>query len=237
MLRVYLCLSDIDQRGDRVMAKVVGILGSPRRYGDTQLLLRLALRAAEHDGCQTELIWLYEEEIKPCLGCVSEDVKACRFPCIFEDYGKLILQKIREAEGIILASPIYWYNVSGPMKNLLDRLTCLENMAHIEGYSYLEGKVAAAIAVGKDTGAMMAISSMLLSLNSMGAILPAWAMAYSQAADVLKDEEALMDAVNVGLLVSGLIRRLAGQEGRIMYLYDPKLCRQLLREVREKRIK
>ncbi|WP_456434513.1 flavodoxin family protein [Thermosulfuriphilus sp.] len=214
------------------MAKILGILGSPRPYGDTQLLLRLALEAARYEGCQTELIWLYDGEIKPCAGCVSDDVRSCRFPCIFEDFGKEVLLKIREADGLILASPIYWYNVSGPMKNLLDRMTSLENMAHIEGYSYLEGKVASAIAVGKDTGAMMTISFLLTTLNSMGAIIPPWAMAYSQAPEVLKDDEALMDAMNIGLLQSGLLKRLAGEgKGHIMYLYDKALCNQLLKGI------
>ena len=189
----------------RVEVKIVGINGSPRKYGASFKLLSLALRFAEREGAETELIHLYDYNIKPCLGCVSDGVEYCRFPCIVKDDFNAIAGRLVEADAFILASPIYWYSVSGVMKNFIDRLTSLENMIYHEPRkSLLEGKVAGFIAVGNDTGAIMAIAWMMVVLNSMGVHVPAWALAYhhEKEVDVLDNKSAVQDAANLGIIVA-----------------------------------
>ena len=86
--------------------KVIGILGSPHKNGGTAQLLISALKGAEIEGAKTELLSLYDGEIKPCVWCVQDEEPTCKFPCIFNDYGKVILEKIHEAEGIVFAGVV-----------------------------------------------------------------------------------------------------------------------------------
>ncbi len=185
------------------VVSVLGIHASPRKYGGSYKLLRVALEAAKDEGAEIALIHLYDYRIKPCLGCVSDDVKACRFPCVIDDddfnsLGELMLRY----DAYIFATPVYWYHVSGQLKNLVDRLTSMENMIYHTGRSLLEGKVAGFIAVGNDTGALNAIAWLMVTFNSMGVHVPAWALAYHESqTPVERNESALLDAANVGRIV------------------------------------
>ncbi len=217
------------------MTKVLGILGSPRPFGGSAQLLFCALEAAQREGAETEVRSVYEGEIKPCQGCIQDEDPNCRFPCIFDDYGKELLIKVREADVIIFATPVYWYAPSGLLKNLIDRLTCLENMVAYGEPSYMEGKVIGVITVGADAGLTLAGGYLLTALNAMGAIVPPWAHAYSRLADkALTDDRAVMDAINVGLLSVGLAKRLRGEEGRLSYLDNRDLLAEIRRKVKEK---
>jgi len=185
------------------MVKVLGINGSPRKYGETFKLLLLALKAAEDEGAKTELVNLYDLDIKPCIGCLSDEQLACRYPCIYEDDMRKLYDKILEADALIIATPIYWFSPSGVVKNFIDRLTVFENMIYITGRSWVEGKVAGFIAVGNDSGSIQVIANLMATLNAMGFIIPPWAMAYFNAkGDVLEDEGSVMDALNVGRIVA-----------------------------------
>jgi len=206
------------------MSKILGILGSPHSYGGSGSLLRCALLAAQELGFETELVELYRERIEPCRGCVQDEEPTCKYPCIFEDYGREILFKLREADGYIVASPVYWYAPSGPLKILIDRMTALENMVAFGEPSYVEGKAVGVITVGADAGATLAGAYLLTVLNAMGAMIPPWAHAYShRGKEALFDDRAVMDAINVGRLVAGLLLRVRGQNGPLTYLDDPDL--------------
>ena len=85
--------------------KVIGIVGSPRKNGNTELLTRHTLKAISEEGLDTELIRLAGLEIKPCTACM-----ACKKQetCSIEDDLFPIYLKMKEADGIILASPVYY---------------------------------------------------------------------------------------------------------------------------------
>ncbi len=188
---------------------VLVIIGSPRKYGSSTQLAHIALKGVEEAGGKAEVIHLYDYDIKPCIGCVSDNVKYCRFPCVVDDDDfNEIGEKIIESDGIILVTPVYWYAPSGVLKNFIDRLTSMENMVFHGGRSLLEGKVAGFIATGLDSGASMTIAYMMFVLNSMGAMIAPWGMAYSHADDVTRDEKALRDSYNVGYLVVETIKAL-----------------------------
>ncbi len=182
--------------------KVLGVNGSPRRYGGTYKLLRIALKAAERAGAEVKLVNLYDYEIKPCQACLCDDQVACRPPCPIDDDFPKILEQVMWADALIIATPVYWYSPSGVVKNFIDRLTCLENMIFVTGRSLAEGKVAGFIAVGNDSGTILCISQLMCILNSMGFHVPAWALAYHHSKqDVLENSSAVMDAANVGLIL------------------------------------
>jgi len=178
---------------------VLGINGSPRKYGNTYKSLRIALMAVEYEGLDTELTNLVDLDIKPCLGCLCDEQKACRYPCVIDDDMKTLYDKVLKADVLIIATPIYWFSPSSVVKKFIDRLTALENMIFVDGKSWVEGKIAGVIAVGNDSGAISVISNLYATLVSMGFMIPPFAMAYYTGdKDVLQCESAILDAANVG---------------------------------------
>ncbi|MCS7138546.1 MAG: NAD(P)H-dependent oxidoreductase [Crenarchaeota archaeon] len=102
--------------------KVLAINGSPRgKKGNTDRILQSFLQGAKDAGAQVETIYLRELRINPCLGCFT-----CwtRTPgvCIHNDDMVKVLPKIREADIVVYATPLYVFTVSGLMKNFMDRL-------------------------------------------------------------------------------------------------------------------
>lgn len=198
--------------GDRV--KVLGIAASPRSYGNSTKLLMVALEASKSLGAETRLINLYEYKINPCMACYSDNPYECRFPkeCPLNLEGDgyhVIARAILESDAVIFATPVYWFNVAGHLKNLIDRMTSLENMVYHTGKSLLEGKVAGAIAAGEEAGAAMALAWLVFTLNMMGIHIPAWGTAYYHGkGDALEDMNAVIDAYNVGRSVTLMAQRL-----------------------------
>ncbi|RLG84048.1 MAG: flavodoxin family protein [Thermoprotei archaeon] len=179
--------------------KIILINGSPRKYGNVAKLLKIAEKGIIDAGGEAEVIHLCDYNIKPCMGCVSDDQKICKFPCIIDDDFNKIGEKILRAQGLIIGTPIYWYNVSGILKNFIDRLTSMENMIVHIGSSLLDGKVAGFIAVGNDSGSIEVLAQLMITLNSMGALIPPWAIAYHHTLeDVLEDKQAVLDSYNIG---------------------------------------
>lgn len=121
--------------------RVLGISGSPRRGKSTELLLREALLAAGEEGAETELISLSDYRILPCNGCnICVRGKPC--PLDSEDDMGKVLQKLLEADALILAAPSYFGSVPGLMKNFMDRTRPLKMDGHRLG-----GKVVSALSV------------------------------------------------------------------------------------------
>ena len=98
--------------------KILGIYGSPRRGGNTALLLDEALRGAQEEGAETEKLVLRDLKISPCL-----EIYACKKDgrCVIKDDFLWISDKLAGADRIILGSPVMFYNVSAHAKILIDR--------------------------------------------------------------------------------------------------------------------
>ena len=98
--------------------KVLGINGSHRPGKGTSALLSAALQAAHDKGAQVELVELAELNIGYCIGC-----NAClgKAECALHDDMDALYAKMREADGIILASPDYFSNVTARMKTFMER--------------------------------------------------------------------------------------------------------------------
>jgi multimeric flavodoxin WrbA len=123
--------------------KILGICGSPRK-GNTEQMLEWVLDSCKANGADTELIKLRELNIKPCTGCDS--CYGADRPCVIQDDMESIISKMLEADAIVLGTPNYFFNVSGIMKNFIDRTNSI-----CEPY-LLTGKVAALVCVGaRDT--------------------------------------------------------------------------------------
>lgn len=102
--------------------KVVGISTSPREKGNSDLLLREALAGADSAGGQAEYIALRDKKIAPCVEC-NQCYKSGR--CKIEDDYQGVLEKMLEADRLILATPIFFMTVCAQCKLLIDRCQCL----------------------------------------------------------------------------------------------------------------
>ncbi|PIV22351.1 MAG: flavodoxin family protein [Deltaproteobacteria bacterium CG03_land_8_20_14_0_80_45_14] len=102
--------------------KVLGIFGSPRRGGNTELLLEEALKGAEKEGAKGERLYLSDFTITPCKECHGCDNTG---NCIILDDMEKIYSKLLEADIVILASPIFFYGVTAWAKALIDRSQAL----------------------------------------------------------------------------------------------------------------
>jgi multimeric flavodoxin WrbA len=206
--------------------KVLGINASARKYGNTAKMLYIAMKAARDYGAETEVIHLYDYQLQPCMACYSDNLYECYYPksCTFigrKDDFRLIADKILESGAIIIATPVYWFNVSGILKTLIDRLTALENVIYHVGKSLLDGKVAGVIAAGEEAGGAQALSWLAFTLNMMGIHIPAWATAYYHGkGDVLKNKQAVYHAYNVGRSVV-LAAKLLQKESTDWYIQPP----------------
>ena len=98
--------------------KVIAIMGSPRLTGNTNYLVDQALGEVATRGFETEKIALVQHRVNPCLG--HEDC-ASFSACKQSDDAPWILEKFSSAEGVILGSPVYYYNVTAQMKAFIDR--------------------------------------------------------------------------------------------------------------------
>lgn len=100
--------------------KILGIGSSPRKNGNTDILLDCFLNGAESEGAETKKVLLRNYSIESCIGC-----EACRKAgtCTqFHDGMELLYPEIEDCKGIILGSPTYNYNVTSSMKAFIDRL-------------------------------------------------------------------------------------------------------------------
>ena len=103
--------------------KLFCIVGSPRKNGNTDTILNSAMQGASDLGAEVEKIYLSDLQFKGCIGCEG---CAKTMKCVLKDDMQPIYQKLEEADGLILGSPTYFYNVSGLMKMFLDRLYAYE---------------------------------------------------------------------------------------------------------------
>lgn len=115
------------------MKKVLGVVGSPRKKGNTHLLVAKMLEGAEAEGVATELVFLNGLEILECDGC-----RVCwkRGGCAKNDDMIELYRKIEESDAIVFGTPVYWYGPTALLKGFLDRFVyfnCPENRKKIRG--------------------------------------------------------------------------------------------------------
>lgn len=148
--------------------KVVAFNGSPRKGGNTELLIRKVLEVLEQEGTETELIQIGTMDLRGCRACY-----ACRdnqdHRCIIdEDPLNDLLQKMIEADGIIIGSPTYFANVTSNVKALIDRAGLV---SRVNG-NLLRRKVGAAVVAVRRAGATNAFDAINKLFYISGMIIP-----------------------------------------------------------------
>ena len=129
--------------------RIVGVVCSPRKEGNTEIMVCEALSAIKELGGETELITVADKTIKPCEGCYTCIEKGT---CRIDDDMQDIYPALLRADGIILGTPVYFLNVTAQAKAVMDRIYAL--FVHRK----LRGKVAGAIVVARRVGAGQVMS-------------------------------------------------------------------------------
>jgi multimeric flavodoxin WrbA len=116
--------------------KIVVVLGSPRPEGNSALLTQKMLEAAEGLGVEVRKFFLNKMDFRGCQGC--ESCKTTSDRCVLEDELTEVLEAIKEADTLVLASPVYFGDISGHLKCFFDRT-----------YSYLNPDFSSRLPSGK----------------------------------------------------------------------------------------
>ena len=125
--------------------KALILCGSPRKNGNTAALLEPFVQELEQSGAEVETVWLYDLEIRPCVACRVCQQDWAVFGCALQDGVADIAARVLTADLIVLATPIYSFYCTPPMKALLDRLVYGMNKYYGEskGPALWEGKAMA----------------------------------------------------------------------------------------------
>jgi len=104
------------------MVKILAIYGSPRRNGNTSLLLKKAVKGALEAGAEVEEVFLRDLKMSPCL-----EIYGCKETgrCVIQDDFQKVYDQLLVCHGLMLASPIFFYTVSAHTKILMDRCQSL----------------------------------------------------------------------------------------------------------------
>ena len=98
------------------------LMASPRKNGNTASMLAPIIKTLEDNNAATEIIWLYDKKIEPCIACRNCQNDYTKFGCVHNDDMQGIFDAIMQADIILLATPIYSWYCTAPMKAALDRL-------------------------------------------------------------------------------------------------------------------
>lgn len=191
------------------MIRILGVVGSPRVGGNTERLVAESLKAAEEDGAETELVRLADRDIKPCDACLScRETGECR---IRDDF-KPVFEKMVEADGIILATPVYFGSATPQIKALIDRAGYLS----VAKGRVFENKAGGAIVVARRAGQNFTFAQLLFFFLHQGMIVPGstyWNIAFGGGkGKVSEDEEGRQTTTNFAKKMVWLIKRIKGSD-------------------------
>lgn len=187
---------------------VIGISGSARKDSNTAILINTVFEELHKEKIETELIQLAGTVIEPCKACWGCGGKG---NCIQKnDMFSKIFEKIVNADGIVLGSPVYSANVSANMQAFLERAAVVADC----NPGILKHKIGASVAVARRAGAITAMDAMnRLFLNHDMFVVGAdyWNLAYGRLpGDVLQDEEGMNTMRDLGRNMAFLLKAVKG---------------------------
>jgi multimeric flavodoxin WrbA len=185
--------------------KAVAINGSPRKGGNTEVLLRKVLEPLSSAGWDTEFIQLGGKKIKGCTACYRcEETKDSR--CIIKtDILNGYLEKMLAAHAIILGTPTYFTDVSAEMKAFIDRA----GLVALANDGLLRGKIGAAVVAVRRGGGTHAFDTINHMFLANGVIIPGstyWNLGFGARGkgEVAEDKEGLRNMEDLGKTIAWL---------------------------------
>ena len=188
--------------------KVIGINGSARKDGNTANLINHVFEELKKEGIETEMIQLSGKKIRGCLACRQCVVNKDKHCSVKSDDINEIIDKMIEADGIILASPTYFANVSSEMKALIDRTGYV---AKANG-SMFKRKVGCAVVAVRRAGAINVFNSINLFFFINQMCVPGssyWNLGIGlDKGDVEKDTEGIDTMQILGKNMAWMLKKL-----------------------------
>ncbi len=190
--------------------KAIAINGSPRKGGNTEILLKRVLEPIAKAGIETELVQIGGHPVRGCVACGQCREKQNRLCSNNSDIANEVITKMLAADAIILGSPTYFANVTAEMKALIDRA----GYVALANGGLFKRKVGAAVAVNRRGGANNVFDAInhLFLMNQM--IVPGsiyWNFGVGrEKGEVEGDEEALRNMADLGETITWLLTNLKG---------------------------
>lgn len=179
--------------------KVMIAVGSPRKRGNSSTLAAQVASGAKAGGAQVETFFLHGMNIKPCTAC-GGCRKKVHVDCVIKDDMQLLYPKLRSADVIVIASPIYWFTFSAQTKLFMDRWYA---MGGDEGYPFKGKRFGIVLTYGGEdpfsSGAVNALRTFQDALGYTGAEIAG--MVYGsadKAGDIKKNKALLKEAYQLG---------------------------------------
>jgi multimeric flavodoxin WrbA len=148
--------------------KILAISGSPRKDGNTMTLLTEVLKGAQFEGAETELWSIAGKTVAPCDACIS-----CRKTgkCHINDDMQELYPKMKEADGIVIGTPVYHYTMVAQTKAIMDRTFC------VDFHTAFANKVGGVVAIAASLGVLQVlkdiyfyyIAAQMIPANYIGA--------------------------------------------------------------------
>jgi multimeric flavodoxin WrbA len=188
--------------------KVIAINGSARKGGNTATLLRAVMAELEAEDIETELLEMAGQKIHGCLACRKCSTRKDGLCSQKDDAGNLYIQKMTEADGILLGSPTYVSNVSTEMKALIDR-ACYTGRAN---GGLFRRKVGAAVVAVRRAGGINAFDAINHFFMIMEVVIPSstyWNIGVGRdPGDVEKDAEGMDTMRTLGRNMAWLMKKI-----------------------------
>jgi multimeric flavodoxin WrbA len=180
----------------RFIVNILGISGTPRAGGNSEILLQFALQPFVDTGCNVKHYKVRDFNIQPCIAC---DYCRSHSKCQFDDDMHIFYDAFEWCNAIIISSPVYSRNICSQLLSVMDRHYCVNIKRP------LSGKAGAAIAVGRGTcgGQTITINAIYNWLLSCGSIcvpgeLNGLTAVADKPGDILKQENRLKQATILG---------------------------------------
>lgn len=187
--------------------KVVAFNGSPRKEGNTTIAIRTVFEELEAQNIKTEMVDLYKHKIQGCTACMA-CAKTKNGECAMHDDFNLLFQKMREADGIIIGSPVYVSSMSGITKCLIERACLVAKM----NSDLLARKVGASVVSVRRAGACATFAAINYFFLISQMIVPGsnyWNLGVGlMPGDVKKDEEGMLTFHNLGKNMAWLLQKI-----------------------------
>ena len=187
--------------------KVVAFNGSPRRKGNTKILIDTVFSVLEKEGIETEMIQLGNKIVHGCTACgICKDIQNGKCH-IKNDHLNYCIEKMIEADGIIIGSPVYFADVTTEVKALID---VAGYVVRANGH-LLKRKVGAGVVAVRRGGALPTFETMnnFFLINQM--IVPGssyWNFAFGRnPGEVLNDEEGMQTMHDLGENMAWLLKK------------------------------
>jgi multimeric flavodoxin WrbA len=188
--------------------KVIAFNGSARKDGNTAVLIKQVFSELEKEGIGTEMIQLSGQKIRGCIACYKCFDNKDQRCSVKNDIANDCIEKMQQADGIILASPTYFADVSSELKALIDRAGLVAR-ANDDMFRH---KVGAAVVAVRRAGSIHAFDSINHFFLISQMIIPGssyWNMGFGlEKGDAEKDDEGLQTMKTLGRNMAWLLKKI-----------------------------